>query len=159
MGLEALSRGAASATFVELDKMAANCIRENIGVLAVPDKAKLFQGNVFQIIHQWADEHKTFDIIYADPPYQSAFTEGEGQVSFNHKILMLIDNGLLLSKTGQLFLEDDASLDDQDQKMVDQQLQRLYLKSVAVLATPVYVNICLEMVFQNEENRTFPGNF
>jgi 16S rRNA (guanine966-N2)-methyltransferase len=129
MGLEALSRGASSATFVELDKMAANCIRENIERLKVQDQAKLFQGNVFQIVQRWVNEHKSFDIIYADPPYQSHLIEDETHVSFNHKLLKIIDNGSLLSTSGQLFLE-DASIKDEEQQWVDKQLQRLYLKSI-----------------------------
>lgn len=128
MGLEALSRGATSATFVEMDKLAAACIRNNIARLDVKDRAQLFQGNVFQIIHRWAEQSKSFDIIYADPPYQSNFNEAEGSISFNHKILMLVDDGFLLANRGQLFLE-DASIDEKEQEQIDRQLKRLFLKS------------------------------
>ena len=67
LGLEALSRGAASATFVERDKVAQNIISENITTLGVEESSKLIRSSVAA----WDDttKHEQFDIIFADPPY------------------------------------------------------------------------------------------
>lgn len=69
LGLEALSRGAASATFVERDKVAQNIISENITTLGVEEVSKLIRTSVAA----WGDttKHEQFDIIFADPPYHA----------------------------------------------------------------------------------------
>ncbi len=67
LGLEALSRGAASAMFIERDKVAQNIIGENITTLGVSTKAELIRTSV----SQWDETAKKqqFNIIFVDPPY------------------------------------------------------------------------------------------
>ncbi len=67
MGIEALSRGAASATFVERDRAAASCIRENLQTLEI--KAPLLQTDALTALRRLAKQNASFDIIYIDPPY------------------------------------------------------------------------------------------
>jgi len=69
LGLEALSRGAVSATFLENDRTAANIIDVNITTLAVQDQSKLIRTGV----ENWmkTTENDKFDIIFADPPYHN----------------------------------------------------------------------------------------
>lgn len=67
MGIEALSRGAKEATFVEQDRMAARCIRENLKNLELD--ARLIQGDVFSAARRLVKQETVFDIIYVDPPY------------------------------------------------------------------------------------------
>jgi 16S rRNA (guanine966-N2)-methyltransferase len=67
LGIEALSRGAASATFVESDARAAAVIRANLDEL----------GTEGQVIRQDAlaflgSSPGPFDLVFADPPYDSA---------------------------------------------------------------------------------------
>jgi 16S rRNA (guanine966-N2)-methyltransferase len=64
-GIEALSRGAASATFVEKEKEAIECIRENLAHCHL-------QGDVRQADAMTFLEGKSaqpYDLIFADPPY------------------------------------------------------------------------------------------
>lgn len=64
-GIEALSRGAASATFVEQDKEAVQCIRDNLVHCHL-------QGDVRQVdALAYLDKPpaECFDLIFADPPY------------------------------------------------------------------------------------------
>jgi 16S rRNA (guanine966-N2)-methyltransferase len=64
-GIEALSRGAASATFVEKEKEAIECIRENLTHCHL-------KGNVRQadaLAYLDATPSERFDLIFADPPY------------------------------------------------------------------------------------------
>ncbi len=69
LGLEALSRGAARATFVERDRVAARIINENITTLEVSGHARLINTSVAQWDETAENEH--FDIIFADPPYHN----------------------------------------------------------------------------------------
>src|SRR6476659_4469299 len=64
MGLEALSRGAASATFVESDREACRVINANL------DKLDL-RGTVLQqdVLRALAGERRTYDLVLCDPPY------------------------------------------------------------------------------------------
>src|SRR6185312_7840693 len=65
MGLEALSRGAAGATFVESDRDACRTIDRNVEKLRVTG-ATVLQRDVFQVL---AAERGTYDLILCDPPY------------------------------------------------------------------------------------------
>ena len=66
VGIEAISRGAKSAVFVERDKIAQKCISNNIEALGITN-AELIKASV----SNWLASYKgdTFDIIFADPPY------------------------------------------------------------------------------------------
>ena len=67
VGLEALSRGASHATFIEKDKVASKVIAENITRLGVEDATKLIRTSVFSW-HSTSPDSQ-FDLIFADPPY------------------------------------------------------------------------------------------
>ena len=67
LGLEALSRGASSATFIERDRIAQKVIMNNIRLLGVEGKAKVIKASVAGWSGTAADQQ--FDIIFADPPY------------------------------------------------------------------------------------------
>jgi 16S rRNA (guanine(966)-N(2))-methyltransferase RsmD len=66
LGLEALSRGATSALFVEADQRAAAVIGENIASLSVKG-ATLRRGTVASVLTAGAES--PVDLIFADPPY------------------------------------------------------------------------------------------
>jgi len=65
MGLEALSRGAVSAVFVESDREACRTIDRNIEKLRVRG-ARVVQANVLQAL---ATDGGTYDLVLCDPPY------------------------------------------------------------------------------------------
>jgi len=67
IGLEALSRGAKSATFIERDRVASKILAENINALGVKSITTAVQVGA----RTWIDKHldKSYDIIFADPPY------------------------------------------------------------------------------------------
>jgi 16S rRNA (guanine966-N2)-methyltransferase len=67
LGLEALSRGAASATFVDSDKAAAGAINRNAGKLGIG--VEILGGSALAL-----PRAGPFDLIFADPPY----AEGAG---------------------------------------------------------------------------------
>lgn len=65
LGLEALSRGAARATFVETDRNALDAIRDNIEALGFDDETRVVPGEALGYLGR-ADAH---DLVLLDPPY------------------------------------------------------------------------------------------
>ena len=66
LGLEALSRGAASATFVENNAQALAAMKRNVAKLGAEDRVRILGGSALAL--QRSDP---FDLILADPPYAS----------------------------------------------------------------------------------------
>lgn len=64
LGLEALSRGAAHATFVEQDVRAQQAIRDNLAAFGATSQAQLIGGSALRL-----GRSDPFDLIFADPPY------------------------------------------------------------------------------------------
>lgn len=67
LSFEALSRGAASAVLIEIDRPAQVAIASNIEQLDLQDRAKLVKANC----SSWSDANPTtqFDLVFAAPPY------------------------------------------------------------------------------------------
>jgi len=103
MGLEALSRGALHATFVETDRHALRCIEENTRLLKVQDQCTLLSYDVLLALKKMAKKERRFDIIYADPPYAPA-----AKLLLLQEILLFFDAHPLLNTEGKLFLEEAA---------------------------------------------------
>lgn len=97
MGIEALSRGAKEATFIEKDRAALKVLRENLNTLDLTPLSKLLAGDVLTLIKKL--KGKTFELIYVDPPYEKGLQE---------KTLVLIDQLDLLHPEGLLFIEESS---------------------------------------------------
>ena len=83
LGLEALSRGAAWAAFVDQDVVAARCLREHLQTLRATD-AQVIQADVLAYLQGGRFQHpasgdtcaslhgvaQTFDVVFIDPPYR-----------------------------------------------------------------------------------------
>ena len=70
IGIEALSRGAKSAVFVEIAKEALNCIDINLKKTKLKDYAVVLPMEVSYGITKLGRMGRNFDIIYMDPPYR-----------------------------------------------------------------------------------------
>lgn len=68
LGLEALSRGAGSVTFVERDRVALRVLRGNIKLLGVSEQVTVVSTSVKTWLDT-KDQSDLYDIILADPPY------------------------------------------------------------------------------------------
>jgi 16S rRNA (guanine966-N2)-methyltransferase len=88
VGIEALSRGARHATFVELDREALRTIRENLERARLSDRASVVREDVFRFIRRGSDKSQSihsptrqgdtreYDLIYAAPPqYKELWSE------------------------------------------------------------------------------------
>jgi len=71
LGIEALSRGAASATFVDADLRAVHAIEANLGTTGLGDRARVVHADVLRFLDRAGTE--PVDLALADPPY--AFTD------------------------------------------------------------------------------------
>ena len=68
IGIEALSRGAEYAVFVEKNPKAVACIQENLKFTRLADKGRVIKGDVFSAMSGLESEGP-FDYIFMDPPY------------------------------------------------------------------------------------------
>jgi len=71
LGLEALSRGAASATFVEQSRTVARVLAANVEALGVGASARVLQRDIAFALPSLAREQARFDLCFVDPPYAS----------------------------------------------------------------------------------------
>lgn len=67
LGLEALSRGAESVTFVELNPPSLKALHENIVALGVEAATTVHRGDAMRFAERLSPG--TFDVVLADPPY------------------------------------------------------------------------------------------
>jgi 16S rRNA (guanine966-N2)-methyltransferase len=65
LGIEALSRGASSAVFVERDRDALRALRQNIDVLGLDDRTTVVPTDVLA----WVSAMRNVDLVLVDPPY------------------------------------------------------------------------------------------
>jgi 16S rRNA (guanine(966)-N(2))-methyltransferase RsmD len=74
VGLEALSRGAGHATFVERDPRAVAALHQNVTTLGVGAQARVLREEVGRALGRLAREGARFDLVFLDPPYESEGT-------------------------------------------------------------------------------------
>jgi 16S rRNA (guanine(966)-N(2))-methyltransferase RsmD len=105
MGLEALSRGAAKAVFIEKEILLVDSIKKNIEVCGFTDRADLFATDAIQAIGILRSRSVAFDFIFVDPPYQ------EGLVN---PTLEALSEGQLIAKNGLLAIQSSVREEIQD---------------------------------------------
>jgi 16S rRNA (guanine966-N2)-methyltransferase len=71
VGLEALSRGAAHATFVERDPRAVAALQSNVAALGVADMTRVVRGDAIGELDRLARARERFGVIFLDPPYDA----------------------------------------------------------------------------------------
>jgi len=71
VGIEALSRGAPSATFVEQDAAALRALRDNVERLGLGARARVQRGDATRAIEALAADGTRFAVVFLDPPYDS----------------------------------------------------------------------------------------
>ena len=94
MGIEALSRGAASCTFVDVRKEAAAVIRANLAHTRLAEGAKVVQGDYLAFLTGCREK---FDLILMDPPYASGFLEKALEAAAGIDILS--ENGIMVCES------------------------------------------------------------
>ncbi len=69
LGIEALSRGAAEATFVEHDQAMAAVLRRNLETTGLAERAAVMVADVDIALAGLSREGRRFDVAFVDPPY------------------------------------------------------------------------------------------
>ncbi len=98
IGIEALSRSAKTAVFVDSDRDACRCIQHNLGKTHLSDKARVFCKKADSYINS-AGSDSVFDIVYLDPPYDMPDQEA---------LLKAVAESGLLARDGLVILEAKA---------------------------------------------------
>ena len=70
LGIEALSRGAASVTFVDQQPRGLAILRQNLDVLGFKDRARLVRSDVVRWLEASPDAVRSADYVFLDPPYE-----------------------------------------------------------------------------------------
>lgn len=87
MGIEALSRGAETAVFVDNDPKAVKIIKKNLDSCGFADRAVIIAKDVQSALKLLSKKGEKFDLVIIDPPYSSSLTG----TALNH----IADNGFL----------------------------------------------------------------
>lgn len=99
LGIEALSRGAASVTFVERERRALDALQRNLRELGVHERARVLGTNVQTALKQLiAADEGCFGWVFIDPPYAA------GEVP---AVLDLLGDGRLLASGAVIVVEHD----------------------------------------------------
>lgn len=101
MGIEALSRGARKAYFVEKDKKAIQCIRDNLSFTKLSEQAVVMGMDIRVALANLRDKEK-FQVIFMDPPYHLELEESTLQQIYDCN---------LLDEDGYIVVEADINTD------------------------------------------------
>ena len=105
LGFEALSRGAAHATFIEINPAQSNMLRQSAEQLHLSaDNHQIIQGTAERVLMQEQIVPRPFNIVFIDPPY--------AQDLWQPILIALITQSLIDSET-LIYLEADKDLESQ----------------------------------------------
>jgi 16S rRNA (guanine(966)-N(2))-methyltransferase RsmD len=96
MGIEALSRGATKAVFIDSSAECGELIKKNLAGTSVISSAVILISDFVSALKNLGNKNEKFDIIFLDPPYYNEFTEKaiEAVVANN----LLADDGIIVSE-------------------------------------------------------------
>lgn len=98
IGIEALSRGAATATFVENNPKAVQCIQENLKATKMQTEGTVLTMEVIHALNHLENSGKCFDMIFMDPPYNKELEK---------EVLIRLENSSLINEDTVIIVEAD----------------------------------------------------
>ncbi len=96
LGLEALSRGAAAAVFVDASADSIALVRANAALARLADRAEILRLDAAAAVSRFARAGRTFDLIFCDPPYNKGLAAA---------IVDKIDAAAIVRPGGALIIE------------------------------------------------------
>ncbi len=93
LGIEALSRGAKSAVFVDMGEAACKLVKENLRRTKLEEQAQVVKSDYLSFLRS---TKRQFDIILLDPPYAEVFLENA--LNCISEIDILRDNGIIVTE-------------------------------------------------------------
>ncbi|MCL6473276.1 MAG: 16S rRNA (guanine(966)-N(2))-methyltransferase RsmD [Firmicutes bacterium] len=118
LGIEALSRGAEHAYFIDSKTQAIDLIKKNLDITGLDGKATVIKSDVYKAIERLAKNELRFDLIFLDPPYRIS-------VSFLDAILNMLASDIL-KKDGLLVLEHAAKTEPRSVEGLELESTRIY---------------------------------
>lgn len=97
VGIEAVSRGAARAVFVERHKAATDLIRQNLGSLGITSGFVILTSEVEKAVARLEQERAEFQFVFLDPPY--------AEIREYHRILRVVARSRILLPTAWVIVE------------------------------------------------------
>ncbi len=95
IGIEALSRGAEFAAFIDSSRAAVKCIEENLAFTGLSEKALVFGKDVLPALRM-CEKLEPFDLVYIDPPYGKGLEE---------EVLTYLSTSSIITKGSLLIVE------------------------------------------------------
>lgn len=99
LGIEALSRGAAQAVFIDNASSHLSVLRKNIAHCGLERCSRIFQWDIVRNLRCLQDYQRTFDLVFLDPPY------GKGMLEPALRHLAAAD---VLTRDATIVIEQDA---------------------------------------------------
>jgi 16S rRNA (guanine966-N2)-methyltransferase len=100
VGIEALSRGAAHATFIEMNHSVLKLVRENLKITGLGDRAETLQADAFKFLQanaaQNGNAQRVYDMIYVAPPQYHEMAA---------RALAMLDTSPLLAEDGLVIVQ------------------------------------------------------
>jgi 16S rRNA (guanine966-N2)-methyltransferase len=96
MGLEALSRGAGKATFIEMNQVMVDAVTRNIAACCFTGSSEIISSDFIRAIRKLKERAEAFDILFADPPYEQGYVV---------QTLENLVSGELVAKDGLLIIQ------------------------------------------------------
>jgi 16S rRNA (guanine966-N2)-methyltransferase len=93
VGIEALSRGARRAVFVDIDTKSVQTIRENLEITRLDGRASIIRSDSFQYLDR--AEHESFDMVYIAPPQYKEMWSRALQI-IDHRADWLAPDGIVI---------------------------------------------------------------
>lgn len=96
LGIECLSRGASTCTFIDLRKEAVALVRDNLTLCGLSEGASVVQGDYLSYLARCGEK---FDLIFMDPPYNTGLLEKavEAVVGFD----ILSEHGIMICESSK----------------------------------------------------------
>lgn len=118
LGIEALSRGASKAYFVDSRPESIKLIKSNLEITGFQDKASVIKADVNKAVDRFVKSGVKFKLIFLDPPYRIS-------VSFLDAILLMIASHML-NFNGLLILEHSAKSEPRSVEGLEVESTRIY---------------------------------
>ncbi|MFQ5601818.1 MAG: 16S rRNA (guanine(966)-N(2))-methyltransferase RsmD [bacterium] len=101
LGIEALSRGAARAIFIENNSRALSIIKKNLTLSNFEERAEIVKVSAIRALKKLTSSNEKFYLIFADPPYAETILQ---------QTIHIVDKNELLAEEGWLIVEHASKL-------------------------------------------------
>ncbi|HEB12840.1 MAG TPA: 16S rRNA (guanine(966)-N(2))-methyltransferase RsmD [Actinobacteria bacterium] len=128
LGIEALSRGAASAFIVDNDVMSVEIINRNLVATKLEQSATVWRQSSLHALDRLMHEKEAFDLIFLDPPYRINKSELEVVMGKAAECLSMRGLMILEHQSGLLALEMIENLNSVDERRYGDTVLSLFEK-------------------------------